>query len=343
MTKIIEYDVTEAAITKLGKERDDLLNADDLDFEAIKDGKKRNGRIRIAIEKKRKELKAEALQYGRDVDSKAKGLSSLVEQIENSYIEVLDKRGAEIEAARVEELRIENTRIAAIKDQIAYYTSSGIGPGFSANELISESEHLNEYLTSDFDFQEFKEEADAAYKTQRSHIDNAMGNRRRIDAEKEQLEAQRKKDNEDRAKLEAEKAAFEIEQKKAKAKIDAEMEALQKHKDIMQQAENDRIHKEQEISREAEFKKAAEEAAKQRAIDAEIREKAAEIERLRLEKVAKEEAERKVKQANEDRVRNAAPDMLKALELIIEHNALDGAYQHIKDAANNAIKLAKGE
>lgn len=66
-TTIIEYDVTEAVLTELRNEQEIVLQ-NPKNIEKIKSSKRKIGKLRIAIEKRRKEYKAEALAYGRNVD-----------------------------------------------------------------------------------------------------------------------------------------------------------------------------------------------------------------------------------------------------------------------------------
>ena len=58
---------------------------------------------------------------------------------------------------RVEVMHKENARRSVIKDKMDYYVGIGIGPNFSSAELGSELEHVQDYLTDGFDFQEFSE------------------------------------------------------------------------------------------------------------------------------------------------------------------------------------------
>lgn len=347
-TQIIEYNVTQAAIAELAKEKETLLAAPELNYKAIDDARKRNGKIRIAIEKRRKEYKADALEYGRSVDSKAKEASEPVAAIEDAYKDVLNKREAELEAVRVAEEEKENERIAAIKDKIDYYTGIGIGQGFSSNELKSELEHVQSYLTEGFDFQEFSDEMKSAFEEKEAYINQQLEERLKFEVKQAEQAAQRKKDEEARLELQAEKAAFEQQQKDAQVKIDAELAAIQKEKDELKQADVEREEKKQQAIHKEKMREAKEQLAKQCAIDEDARKKADEIEKLRLEQVAKEEAERKALQAGDDRVRDAAPKMLEALDGMILYSTMCESWQDDEGKiylikAQAAIKLAKGE
>lgn len=373
MTQLIEYNVTQAAIAELTKEKEVLLSASELDYKAIKDAKNRNGKIRIAIEKTRKDLKSDALAYGKKIDNKAKEVSEPVTAIEDAYKDILNKHEAELEDVRVAALHKENERIAAIKSHIekVHEFSDLIVVGLSSKDIMSIQKDLLSYDdNSAVDCQEFQGDYEKAISRAHEIIDDMYDNRLMIEKEKAEQAEQRKKDNEARIALQAEKDAFEQEQKDAQAKIDFERAAIQKEKDDLQLAESEREEKKQQAIHEEKMREAKEQLAKQRAIDEDARKKAAETERLRLEQVAKEEAERKVSQAAEDNVRNAAPELLEALECAenyftfmkeivndscAEHRAemvetrscggqtLDELFEAYKQKAKLAIKLAKGE
>ena len=346
MTQLIEYNVTQAAIAELTQEKEALLTASELDYKAIKDAKNRNGKIRIAIEKRRKEYKADALEHGRKVDSKAKESSEPVTAIEDAYKEVLNKRDAELDAVRVAAERKEQARIAFIKHEIDIYRECGaIGPYFSSAELSSHLERLQEYITTSFNFQEFLEEMKGVFKDTEERIKTALKSRLQYESEQAEQESQRKKDNEARIALQAEKDAFEQEQRDAQAKIDFELAAIQEEKDVLRRAEIEREKKRQQEIHEAKMQEAEEQLAKQRVIDEEKRKKAEETERLRLEQVAKEDAERKAANAAEDRVRNAAPELLNALKKVDEGLAMQDqdTFSAMRLMIRNVIKLAEGE
>lgn len=348
-TQLIEYNVTQAAIAELTQEKETLLNASELDYKAIKDAKNRNGKIRIAIEKKRKDLKSVALAYGKKIDNKAKEVSEPVTVIEDAYKDVLNKRDAELEAVRVAEEQKEQDRIHAIKSRIeSIIDFKKLSYSQSAVDIQSDIDTLKKMLATgcEFNYSEFLNEAADAIKDTFESLDTSLKQRVKFEAEQAEQEVQRKKDNEARIALQAEKDAFEQEQKDAQAKIDFELASIQKEKDDLKQAKIEREEKRQQEIHDAKMKEAEEQLAKQRAIDDENRKKAEETERLRLEQIAKEEDERKVKQAAEDRVRNAAPELMEALEGIcayLEKKNIVCDDIVLFNKIQTAIKLAKGE
>lgn len=354
--EVIEYNVTEARIAELTKQKDDLLGASEPDYVAIEIGIKVNGKLRIGVEKRRKFLKSDALAYGRKIDDRAKEVSAPLIANEEALKAVFNAHQAELEAVRVEHNRKENIRIAAIeeriegflffKDKVVYNTTAG--------EIKSIIAEFDEALAEEFDYSEFKDKAFIATQETMEFLRAKFYERTAVEAEQAEQAAQRKKDETARAELEAEKAAFAAQQKEAQDKIDAERAAIEAEKKAILETR----HKEEKIAlekeHEAKMQKAKEELARQRAIDEEAAAVAKETERLRLEQVAKEEAERKASQAAEDRVRNAAPELLEALELLyFQSYDLDADFDEEISQGNEitvdykkaqeAIKLAKGE
>ena len=84
-TSVIKYSVSDAAIAKMDQEYMSLV-VKDLEDQAglvlVHQARMTVKNHRIDVEKKRKELKAGALEFGRAVDSEAKRLFSLLEPIE---------------------------------------------------------------------------------------------------------------------------------------------------------------------------------------------------------------------------------------------------------------------
>lgn len=71
---------------------------------------------RVAVEKRRVELKADALEYGREVDSKAKRLTALIESIEQPLL--AKKQAVDDEKARIKAAE-EAARLAALEAKLA--------------------------------------------------------------------------------------------------------------------------------------------------------------------------------------------------------------------------------
>lgn len=212
--------------------------------------------LRLAIEKRRKELKASALEYGRQVDDAAKELSSLLAPIE-SHLE--NEEGiVERERKRLRD-EAEAARQAKIRARLEDLKACDVVA------LASDVEHL-----SDDEFTKHLAQCLADKKTRDDAAAAAAAEQARI-AEQQRLAA------EQLAKERAEMDRIRKEQEAAQARIDAENRRIE-----MERAEQ---------NRQAELEKARQEAAEKakQAAEEDQRRKQAE-EKAR---VAAEEAEQK--------------------------------------------------
>ncbi|MBE0471991.1 MAG: hypothetical protein IBX55_21090 [Methyloprofundus sp.] len=112
-TQPIVYDITKAAIMEL-KDRYPVVASiqDNTQLKEVKAAIADVRSRRTAIEARRKELKADALEYGRQVDAKAKELTALLLEIEEPLKEVAEeyeerKRQEKLAKEREEKERIE--------------------------------------------------------------------------------------------------------------------------------------------------------------------------------------------------------------------------------------------
>ncbi len=283
MEQIVKYDVTEAAVAQM-KELYMGLTITDLDnqeeFQAVHDGRMVVKNHRVSVEKKRKELKADALEWGRKVDTEAKRIFALLKPVEDHLAgeekKVTDeKKRIEAEKEAVEKVQIQ-TRVDTL------FTYGVVMPYFDVAML------------SDDDYSKTLETAKTAYNVEQH----------RLEKERKAKEAEEKKLAEDRAEIERIK-----EEQEAKAKEQEEKEkALQAEKDKLEankKAEEDRKN------REAFEKKAAEDAKIQAEKDAQAKAE-------REVKELKEKEEREV--AEKARREELKPDKEKLLNWIKTFN-----------------------
>ncbi len=241
----IEYGVTAAALTKLADRYENPDASTDDGYERCKDGCRELTALRTAIETRRKDLKAPALNWGRDVDKQAKDITRRVKAIENpvrAEKERIDeikqaeaRKVAEAEQARVDNIKANIEKIAA--------TAREQNPNDTAADYQQHITWLKELAITDEMFGEFVEEANTArdaalFKLTQWH-DAALGreetDRRhaaeqaRIDREKKDLEAAQEKQREAEAKLE--KKAREADERKAAEEKAATEKAEREEKD----------------------------------------------------------------------------------------------------------------
>lgn len=342
----IVFSITPESLIEVKKEQDELIakvpeNIEDLEIELYKKAKRRVAKLRVATEKERKELKSAALSYGKLVDSTAADAQKPVAEIENVYEKLIteyDNHFAELERIAVEK---EKARITAIKEKIIdlKYFRAKLSLDTKATEIESIIAEFKAVFAEKFNYAEFREEAvETANETMRIFRAKFDEHTER-EKQKAEQEAQRKIDEEKRIAFEAEKAAFEEKQREAQDKIDTELAAIQRQKDEAAHEANVLRMVEEHANQEEELKK-------QSAIDEERRKEAEKEEDSRLEQIRIENEARKLTQEKEDRVRNAAPELLEALELMVkmyEEIKPTGGYQGYYEESISAIKLAKGE
>ena len=228
-------------------------------YEAVHKARMVCVKTRTGIENIRKELKADALEYGRRVDAEAKRITALLEPIENRL--VAQQKAVDDAKAAIARKREEEAIAAALVrvDQLAKY---GCFAALSAVRGMTD--------------EQFQAELNAAKSKHEAEQQRKAEEAERI---RKEDEARAAKDAELKAK-EAELARIEAEQKAERAKAQAvideanriERERLAKI-EAEQRAEAERLAS---IKREAEAKQAIAEAAE--------RARLTEIKRIELEK-----------------------------------------------------------
>lgn len=264
-------------------------NAGEL-YQLVLKGHKKAVRFRTSIEKKRKELKEPALEYGRKVDAIAKEFQGLVNPKEQELF-IQRKKVEDYEQKKQDELIAkENARVANIDRMINHIRMIPLDAMGKNSEELKEVYSSIDIPTEEL-FEERYDEAILVYKDTISKLEVAIEtatkaeNAEKIEAEKE---AERKqKEAEEAEKREAERKAFEDE----KAEFERQKQA---HQQMMQEQQ-------EEINREK-AEKEAEELAKQQ--EAEAR--------------AKAEADAELQVQRED-------EALDAMGAYDNHNALLGA------------------
>lgn len=136
VTDLITYSVTDATIAEIKNEFGGLrvLDIDDEQGYALcKEARKKVRDLRLSIEDRRKELKAESLEFGRLVDAEAKRITALVTPVEEhlaAQLAIVDdeKKRREAEAARIAKERIDTRqrRMAEVGAVLSYEDAASI-------------------------------------------------------------------------------------------------------------------------------------------------------------------------------------------------------------------------
>lgn len=163
-TQLIKFSVTDQAIAELKQKFTGLV----VSFGDIKGYKDLAAAIseirgkRTEVEATRKELKADALEYGRKVDAEAKRITAALEEIEHPLKGMKEAYDAEVDRVKAEKAKQEAARIAGIHAKIAYINSAPVKATGKDSAGIKEAlEALQAYPIND-DFQELSDQADVA-------------------------------------------------------------------------------------------------------------------------------------------------------------------------------------
>ncbi len=300
--EIVKFDITTAEITEMSSQYMKLTIksiADKKGFGIVHDARMDVKGKRVAVEKQRVKYKAKILEVGREIDSDANTIFTLLEPIE-SHLQ-REEQAISDEKARVaaEKDRLEEERVEDIRAKIHKIQESVMPTvlGTMALENLRElSSRLEDMEIKETEYMEFTKQAeetlDNAYNacqdaiTARIKLDKEAKDRQLEDARLEKVrldqEAARKLINEAAARHQAKIDKDNLKIRLAQKKIDDDKAELAAEK----QADADRKAKE-EFEKEA-TKKAEAEAA-QKVLDdnreKEEKKKADEVEKERKEKL----------------------------------------------------------
>ncbi len=242
-TEIQEYSQTEAAITVLRKQ---YIGAtyDVATTEGMEEARAARNEVRgyrTALETKRQEIKAPALEQCRLIDSEAKRITRELRKIENPIADQIEAQKAEFERERQEKIdaeakRVEDIqgRIKSLRDVVQRVTYMGNPTPMAVSIIIDDVEAI----AIDDSFAEFIESAAQAKEESLAKLLEIHGAAVQREEEEKKLAAEREAQKEAQDKLDAdakkladERAAFEKEQREAKEREEAEAKAQAKAKD----------------------------------------------------------------------------------------------------------------
>lgn len=268
---LVKYDVTDAAIEKLKNKY--LIVPVVEDNNGLADVKSRITvvrKLRTSVESKRKELKKDALEYGRKVDGEAKRITAELLAIEAPMKDAQSKYEAKVAAEKAELARIEAERkaeiqakIDSISDLVAQHFNS------SAFEIAEVIDQLGE--PDDYDYGHLFIRYTAVLTQTLESLETMMN--AASEREAEAVEANEKREREEAAAAERDRLAA----------IDREEIAEERRALAAQRAEEEKLNAEREEAAAAERERLA-------AIEAKIVEDREEIERERLTVIEKENA-----------------------------------------------------
>lgn len=323
----VVFSITDAGIAELEAKHRGLVVAhgDKKGYLALTQAIAEVRTARTDVEKRRKELKQDALDYGRLVDSTAKAITERLEAIEGPLKANKEQIDAENERIRKEKEEAERLRVSGIQSQIAAIANAPAALATAtADRLRQAIEKAQAMEISIAEYEEFTQQATDAKAAAIAALNDLLTARIAADeaesarlAEQARIDAERKAEAErlaaEQARLAAERAEFDRQQAEARR----------------QQEEADRARREAEAAdqakRDAEAKAQQEELDRQRAelkvaqdALAEQQRKAAETAQAEADARARKEAEESAKAAKaklDAEIEAARPDR----EKIIAH------------------------
>ena len=248
---VVSYDITDAAISQMREKYMALELTDLTDKEAysvVCFARKEVKGKRIAVEKRRVELKKDALSWGKLVDSSAKHIFEQLKPIEEHLQAEEDKVKLEKQRIEDEKQAQERERVAGIQGRMENMKSMAvIEPTINAVDIQDVLKIFIDNKPDDL-YAEYQEEATAVWEACKAKVSVALDARVkweegeaerkkeeiRLTEQKVEQEAEAEKNRKEREEFEKEKAALATE----KAKIEAEKAAEAKRIAAKQVEEN---------------------------------------------------------------------------------------------------------
>lgn len=222
---IIQFNVTDERLAEMRERMTGLTCATPADYEMTRKSIAECRDLRVAVENRRKELKEDALKWGRLVDSEAKRITAALESIENPLKEM--KRLVDEEAERKRQEKADAIRremeAAAAKRREAEEARLKAEREAEEARIAEERRKLEE--------EQAKLRAERAAQEEAARIEREKIEAERVKARAEQEareKAEREKLEAERARIEAERMRLEREEMERQAKIRAEQEARER-------------------------------------------------------------------------------------------------------------------
>jgi hypothetical protein len=228
--------------------------------------------LRVDVEKRRKELKADALSWGKKVDSEAKRIFSKIEPIETHLTNEEEKITKEKERIAAEKAKREECRVNLIRERIEFIRSvpNKITLSTRADEIRRIIESFIGTIKEEI-YQEFTATAKAAYAESVAKIEAALSARVQFEAEEVERQAES-------ARLAKERAELERQRAEENAKLKADRDALEVERRKVEDARREQEHR--EVVAKAE-KEAAKDVREMAEVEAKAKAEAERIARLR--------------------------------------------------------------
>jgi hypothetical protein len=304
LTTPIEYDVTEEGLSKIESRWETVPDCHEREnYELVRKGVSEIVGLRGDVERRRKELKKDALEYGRNIDAAAKKIVSRLSAVEtrlktakgeiDEEKRIEKERKKEEERQRLAELEI---KVQLVRNMAAIRIDD-TSDTLRSRAVVAEQMHIDEA-----EYQDLTGQAVAAQMDVIGLLNDAA----------DKMAAREKREAEERAELERQREAQRIEAERLK-KLDEERQKRERLEAEKHAAEKARLAEER-AAIEAERQKAAAEQAERDRVEKERQ--AADRAKLEEERwKAKEEQEERARQLQEaEQQRRQEEDARLALE-----------------------------
>ncbi len=247
ITELVKYSVTDQALDQYREEFLHLTIAgldDHEGYEKVKEARLFIRAERVNVEKKRVELKAESLEFGRAVDAEAKRITTAILEVEDHL--TAEQKKIDDENARI---KFEKEQRAVLPERIAKLAE--LDATMSEEQLLQMDGPtfqgvLNTFLSAKLEKQ--RQEQEEREKSQRAEQERIEAEKRAIEAQKIKVEqdARHKAEVEEAEKRAAERAKVEVEleaKRKEDARVAAEAEAKAEQERIeAERPDNEKLH-----------------------------------------------------------------------------------------------------
>jgi len=234
---LVEYNLTDDAIKKLSKQFANANINDDDGYKHVKAAISTIVSYRSGIEKRRKELKADSLDWGRKIDAEAKRITALLVEIETPLKALKDEAEAEAKRKKEEAAKIERERIEIIRNKISGFNARNmILVGKDSEQLADIISDINSVVISEDEYQEFASQAEGVLAASKGILKKEYDDRvefeaqqvkaaqeaAELKAQQDKIAAEKKKLKEEQASMDAKRA--ELDRQKAEIEKEAEPE-----------------------------------------------------------------------------------------------------------------------
>lgn len=326
-TQIAEYSPTAAALADLNTRYSGVV-FDVGTTKGMTDAKKARAEIkgyRTALEAKRKEIKAPALERCRQIDEEAKHITAELLKLETPIDDTIKAEEDRKEAEKKAKEEAERQRVEGLRARVAALALAPRTAIFNSQQLFGEIERI-EGVKIDSSFGEFIGEATATQNDTLHHLRTMRAAKLEAEAEAERLRMER----EEVARLQAEQRKREVEEAERIAK--AEREAQERIEEANRKARAER----EEADRKAALEREKADREARQAREAAQREAAAKERKAREEQEAIEAAERKRIQESQEAEERARLELLGARDLLA---AFVAKYGHINEFLSVVIAI----